>query len=156
MLFSRRACTSWRFVAVDGHKDHLPGECPKCWVACGNVLSREQWADGIRRCEECVESLVHCPILQVRKALVDEKDPAEDVLATLVTDSYGPVSMKARRLLDDMRAARSPQPELAYGAVQLELPVSPRRAHRQQQALAAATPKPQPALTAPRQSVWDQ
>lgn len=155
-LFSRRACTSWRFVTVDGHKDHLPGDCPKCWVACGNVLSRDQWADGVRRCAECADSLVHCPILQVRKALVDEERVAEEILAALITDSYGPVSMKARRLLDERIAENSPAPELAYGAVALELPVSPRRAHRQQ-ALAAATTSPQLVLTAARpKSVWDQ
>ena len=155
-LFSRRACTSWRFVTVDGHKDHLPGECSKCWIACGNVLTRELWAAGTRRCGQCADSLVHCPILQVRKSLVDEANVSEDVLAALITDSYGPVSMKARMLLDARIAERTPRPQHAFGAVDLQLPASPRRAHREQQALEAGNTNPQLVLAAPRQSVWDQ
>lgn len=153
-LFSRRACTSWRFVAVDGHKDHLPGECTKCWVACRNVIEKDEWGAGIRRCAECADSLVHCPILQVRKTLVEEEGISEDVLAALVTDSYGPVSMKARRLLDERIAERTP--ELEFGTVPLALEMSPRRAHRQQRELTAAPTNPQPALASQRQSVWDQ
>lgn len=153
-LFSRRACTSWRFVVVDGHKDHLPAECAKCWVACRNVIPKREWADGTRRCAECAGTLVHCPILQVRKALVEEEGVPDDVLAALVTDSYGPVSMKARRMLDERAAARAPQQE--FGAVPLELTMSPRRAHRQLQALNTASTDPQPALAGQRQSVWDQ
>lgn len=151
-MFSRRACTSWRFVEVDGHEGHArPSDCPKCWRACGTVLTREQWAAGIRRCEQCVQSLVHCPIVAVRRALIEEDGLGEDVLRVLVTDSNGPVSMRARRKLDELITARAPkEPERPFGEVALELPASPRRAHR-----ALAATNPQPVLTAPRQSVWD-
>ncbi|WP_157533907.1 hypothetical protein [Microbacterium sp. oral taxon 186] len=57
-------------------------------------------------------------------------------------------------MLDERAAARAPQQE--FGAVPLELTVSPRRAHRQLQALNTATTNPQPALAGQRQSVWDQ
>lgn len=153
-LFSRRACTSWRFVTVEGHKDHLPGDCAKCWVACRNVIAKDEWAVGIRRCADCADSLVHCPILQVRKTLVEEQGISDDVLTALVTDSYGPVSMKARRLLDERIAARTPEPD--FITIPIELEIGPRRAHRQQRALAAASTSSQPALVGQRVSVWDQ
>ena len=156
-LFSRRACTSWRFVAVDGHRDHLPGDCSKCWVACKNVLTREQWTLGVRRCTDCAHSLVHCPTLQVRKALVEEPNVSDDVIAALVTDSYGPVSMKARRIAGERAEQNKPKSDLPYGAVALELPASPRRAHREQQrSLAPAPTNQQLVLAAPRPSVWDE
>jgi len=90
--------------------------------------------------------------VQIRRALVNEPNLPVDVLNVLVTDANGPVSVKARRRLDEIAAATAPQQGRPYGEVILELPMSPRRAHRATTATTA-----QPALTAaPRPSVWDQ
>lgn len=96
-------------------------------------------------------------MVQVRRALIAEQNVPEDVLRVLVTDANGPISMKARRLLDELVAARSPKAQEPFGAVRVELPESPRRAHRQQALMAAAAPStPRAAIAAPRQSVWDR
>jgi hypothetical protein len=118
-LFSKRACASWRYVGFEGHSHPNPEDCSRCWLPCQNVLSRERWSAGVRRCEECVQSLVHCPLPAVRKALVDETNVSEDVLRALVTDPNGPVSMKARRKLDFIEAERASVAGVGTGAIRL-------------------------------------
>lgn len=157
--FSRRACNSWRFVIVSGHDGHdRPGACRDCWKACDNVLSRDQWAAGIRRCDECVQSLVHCPLVSVRRALVDEKNLPEAVLRVLMTDRNGPVSMKALRRLDEIAASRKQKApataENLYGAVDIPMDttVLNRREFRQQTMQQQRTQ--QQMAVAARTSVW--
>lgn len=121
-LFSKRACASWRYLGFEGHTHALPEQCVRCWRPCKNVLSKEQWESGQRRCEDCVQSLVHCPIPAVRRALVEEENLPEDVLQVLVTDPNGPVSMKARRRLDALHSQRAAAKQGVADVVHVELP----------------------------------
>ena len=144
-LFPRkRTCQSWRFVIVDGHDRHTePGACRECWRGCTNVIGKEQWAQGSRRCAECVESLVTCPLVDVRRALVREKALPKSVLQVLQSDPNGTISSKAMRRLEEMGPRDDPNAVVVL------------RTRRQ---LREATPAPEPerpATTTPtRPSVW--
>jgi len=95
-----RRCRSWRYHNVEGHTGHLPGgKCRRCWSPCRNRIPGDEWADGVRRCEDCVEALLHCPEVAVRRALVEEPGQRDDVLRALLTDPNGPVALAAEREL---------------------------------------------------------
>lgn len=145
-LFSARACQSWRYQGAPGHESHAnPKHCRKCWIPCGNVLTRDEWNDGVRRCEECVHALVHCPIPRVRMVLVNEDKLSDDILMVLTTDTNATIAAKARRRLSNNAAARAALH--ADSSAIIPLP-SPRRQHRRALESAAAIPAPA------RESVW--
>ena len=160
-LLNRRVCTSWRFVVVAGHDGHdRPGECRECWQTCTTVLSREEWQAGIIRCDDCVQSLVHCPLVTVRRALLDEKNLPERVLRVLVTDRNGPVSMKALKQIEALEAKGKAQRSIGidrdpFAAVELPLAIGSgvtRREARQHQVFESRQQQQQ--MAAQTTSVW--
>lgn len=148
-LLNPRVCRSWRFVTVREHDNHsVPGECRECWVPCTNTLTREEYALGIRRCSECVQALMHCPIVAIRRALLDEPNVSDEILRALRTDPNGPISSLATRIIDERKMARSPRS--ATDPLELKIP-SPRREHRQ---LSVQSHRDGQLTPASRHSVW--
>lgn len=102
-----RRCRSWRYHHIADHAGHRPGgSCRRCWTPCHQVIPKDDWIAGTRRCDGCTDALLFSPDVHVRRALVDEPDISDAVLGALVTDSNGPIALTAQRLLDERAAAR--------------------------------------------------
>lgn len=93
-------CKSWRFIGAASGADpaaFLPvGGNRAYWATCRNRV-----AVGTERCDVCETSLIMCPNISVRRALVNEAHPSLNVLQSLTSDSNPAIALIAEQKLSD-------------------------------------------------------
>lgn len=94
-------CKSWRFIGANSGSDpadFLPvGRNRAYWAPCHSKVD-----PGVHRCPACEASLIMCPNVSVRRALVNEEPASLAVLQALVTDSNPAVALIAEQKLSDV------------------------------------------------------
>lgn len=91
-------CRSWKPVEnrPESHaRDHLPGDCRKCWRPCFAKVEK-----GQVRCEQCALAIAQHPSSEVRRLLVAEPRLPLTVAELLVTDFDATVASAAQFHLD--------------------------------------------------------
>lgn len=96
-------CTTWRFTDVGDISRILPvGRDHKVWSPCrSKVATKGAW------CEECVNAMLLCPEVDVRRVLVEHPGLSDRILNDLTTDPDYITSHRATELLRERAAARN-------------------------------------------------
>lgn len=95
-------CTTWRFTDVGDISRILPvGHDRKAWAPCRErVAARGAW------CEGCINAMLLCPEVEVRRALVEHPGLSDRTLRDLTSDPDYITSHRASELILE-RAARN-------------------------------------------------
>ena len=96
-------CTTWRFTDVGDISRILPvGRDHSVWSPCRErVAARGDW------CEKCINAMLLCPEVDVRRSLVEHPGLSDQTLSDLTTDPDYVTSHRATEILRERAAARS-------------------------------------------------
>lgn len=95
---SSKPCRSWRYVTGSDstHFMHEPGTCRTCWRRCGNKTEKV-----MRRCDDCLTSLLSHPNSSVRAALLQEPHVEMSTLVYLTSDNDPAVAFAATNRIEE-------------------------------------------------------
>lgn len=96
-------CATWRFTDAGDITRILPvGADHKVWSPCRErVHTKGQW------CDACVNAMLLCPEVDVRRALVEHPGLSDQALRDLTTDADYFTSHRAAETLRERATARS-------------------------------------------------
>lgn len=96
-------CATWRFTEVGDISRILPvGRDHGVWAPC-----RERVPDRGAWCEDCINAMLLCPEVEVRRALVEHPGLSDRTLNDLTTDPDYITSHRATELLRARAATRN-------------------------------------------------